>query len=453
MLYQTLPAPGVSAAMLAEALANRLTNLPELKIVARRTEKVADESAARVEVIAPGTGDALAPSGVGTPVAPEGKRLEPTRQVTVGIVRSSGPLFLSWHHARIGPCADRPGYRGDPRQPETFGRHSSAVVFLLNFILDSSITSRAGRVSPARGSLPMSTPVRPTRDRAGRVYTPAIGSRLRPLLWIVLIGFALLAANGFYLSSVTALTWYLGTTQQTFFYMLMVALHLALGLALVVPFLIFGFAHLVSSWKRPNKQAIRYGLALLTAGLVTVVSGFILVRIGGFEVRDPRVRNIGYWFHVAAPLLAIALYVKHRLAGPRIRWEWARRLAMPVAGFVAVMGLLHFQDPRSFGVKGPRGGQAVLLSVRSRHRQRQVHPGQDADDGRLLHEVPPGRLQRLVSLIASPQLVQQQGLPDERARDEEGLARARRLDPGCTLVRGLSRPGAVLLGRIRRSQL
>ena len=37
----------------------------------------------------------------------------------------------------------------------------------------------------------------------GRVYTPAVGPRLRPLLWIILIGFALLAANGFYLSSVT----------------------------------------------------------------------------------------------------------------------------------------------------------------------------------------------------------------------------------------------------------
>ncbi len=78
----------------------------------------------------------------------------------------------------------------------------------------------------------MSTAVLPARDRAGRVYKPAIGSRLRPLLWVILIGFALLAANGFYLSSVTALTWYLGTTQQTFFYMLMVALHLFLGLVL-----------------------------------------------------------------------------------------------------------------------------------------------------------------------------------------------------------------------------
>ncbi|MGC8639614.1 MAG: hypothetical protein ACP5XB_07015 [Isosphaeraceae bacterium] len=82
----------------------------------------------------------------------------------------------------------------------------------------------------------MSTPVVTTRDRSGRVYKPAIGSRLRPLLWIILVGFALLAANGFYLSSVTALTWYLGTTQQTYFYMMMVALHLALGLFLVIPF-------------------------------------------------------------------------------------------------------------------------------------------------------------------------------------------------------------------------
>jgi hypothetical protein len=108
VLYRTLPAPGTSAAMLAEGLANRLTNLPELKIVAKRTDKLAGEPAARVEVIAPGTGDALAPSGVGKPVAPEGKTLVPTRQVTIGIIRSSGPLFLSWHmpesaHERIAP--------------------------------------------------------------------------------------------------------------------------------------------------------------------------------------------------------------------------------------------------------------------------------------------------------------------------------------------------------------
>jgi hypothetical protein len=94
--------------MIAEGLANRLTNLPELKVMVKQTEKIAGEQAARVEVIAPGTGDALAPSGLGTPVPPAGKTLELTRQVTLGIMRSNGALFLSWHmpesaHARIAP--------------------------------------------------------------------------------------------------------------------------------------------------------------------------------------------------------------------------------------------------------------------------------------------------------------------------------------------------------------
>jgi tetratricopeptide (TPR) repeat protein len=195
------------------------------------------------------------------------------------------------------------------------------------------------------------------RDRLGRVYTPAVGPRLRPILWVILIGFALLGANGVYLSSVTALTWYLGTTQQTPFYMLMVAVHLLLGFVLIVPFVLFGFTHLATSFKRPNKAAVRFGLALLATSLVILVSGLVLVRLGGFEIRDPRVREVGYWLHVLTPLAAVALYVKHRLAGPRIRWEWARRLSVAVAGFIVVMGLLHFQDPRSFGVKGPKEGK------------------------------------------------------------------------------------------------
>jgi len=195
------------------------------------------------------------------------------------------------------------------------------------------------------------------RDRQGRVYTPAVGPRLRPFLWIILIGFALLGANGFYLASVTAITWLKGATQQTFFYMLMVALHLLLGFILIVPFLIFGMAHLATSWRRPNKTAVRFGLALLAVALVILVSGLVLVRLGGFEVRDPRARELGYWLHLLTPLAAVLLYVKHRLAGPRIRWEWAKRFSVAVAGFVVLMGLLHFQDPRSFGVKGPKEGK------------------------------------------------------------------------------------------------
>src|SRR6516165_9963379 len=123
----------------------------------------------------------------------------------------------------------------------------------------------------------MTTSARPRSDRQGRAYTPAIGPRLRPLLWIILGGFALLGANGIYLASITALSWLRGTNQQTFFYLLMFGLHLSLGFALIVPFLAFGFAHLATSWKRPNRAAVRYGLVLLITAMVILVSGLVLV--------------------------------------------------------------------------------------------------------------------------------------------------------------------------------
>jgi hypothetical protein len=82
--------------MIADALATRLSNLPSLRVDVRRTDKIGEVSAARVEVVAPGTGDALAPSGTGKPSAPSGKTLIPTREVTVGFARPDATLFLTW---------------------------------------------------------------------------------------------------------------------------------------------------------------------------------------------------------------------------------------------------------------------------------------------------------------------------------------------------------------------
>ncbi|WZO99514.1 multiheme c-type cytochrome [Isosphaeraceae bacterium EP7] len=195
------------------------------------------------------------------------------------------------------------------------------------------------------------------RDRRGRAYIPAVGPRQRPWLWMVLGGFALLGANGVYLASVTAMTWLKGATQATSFYMLMVGLHIALGLALIVPFVVFGLVHLATSWKRPNKAAVVYGLILLAASIGILISGIVLVRIGWFEVRNPAVREAGYWLHVGLPLLAIALYVKHRLAGPMIRWYWARRLGLAVGLGVAAMAFLHTSDPNVLTARQNKEGK------------------------------------------------------------------------------------------------
>jgi hypothetical protein len=110
--YQTLPVPGGGAAVrVAEGLVNRLTNLPELRILGRREETIAGAPAVRIDLLAPGFGDALAPSGVGVPMPIEGKQVIPTRQATVVFARHAGSLFLTWSApesawSRIAPEID-----------------------------------------------------------------------------------------------------------------------------------------------------------------------------------------------------------------------------------------------------------------------------------------------------------------------------------------------------------
>jgi len=108
VLYRTLWVPGGTAEMLAEALGNRLENLPGLQLLVKRTETAGGIVAARVEAVAPGTGDALAASGMGAPIEPPGSRLIPTRQVTFGFARPGETLYLTWHvsessYERIAP--------------------------------------------------------------------------------------------------------------------------------------------------------------------------------------------------------------------------------------------------------------------------------------------------------------------------------------------------------------
>jgi hypothetical protein len=97
VIYQTLWTPGGSAEMLLEAQANRLQNLPGAKLLVKQAEHVAGAPTARLELTAPGTGDALVPSGLGEPIQPPDKTLVSTRQVTLAFARPRETIYIIWH--------------------------------------------------------------------------------------------------------------------------------------------------------------------------------------------------------------------------------------------------------------------------------------------------------------------------------------------------------------------
>jgi len=111
------------------------------------------------------------------------------------------------------------------------------------------------------------------------------------------------------------------STIQDRFYQVMFLIHLVLGLISIVPIVVFGVLHGRRAWPRPNRQAVRAGLALFSTAMALLISGIVLTRFGSFELRDPQVREGIYWIHVISPLAMIWLFVLHRLAGSGIRWR------------------------------------------------------------------------------------------------------------------------------------
>ena len=195
-----------------------------------------------------------------------------------------------------------------------------------------------------------------------RRYVPAVGPRLAKVLALVFGLFALLAVNSTYLVSVTFLEWVSGKTYQNWFYLNMFLVHLVLGLLIVVPVIVFGIGHIANAHDRRNRRAVKVGYALFATALVLLASGIVLTRIEGLIViKDAQVRQIAYWAHVITPLLAIWLFVLHRLAGKKINWQVGRRWAYVAAVFVALMLVWQAQDPRRWNEKGPASGEKYFF--------------------------------------------------------------------------------------------
>ena len=185
--------------------------------------------------------------------------------------------------------------------------------------------SNANQLPPAQ-SKPTAAPV--------QVVTPG----LRRLLTVVLFLFGLLVVNSLYLVGVTAVESVAGRSVQNTAYLYMFLAHLALGILITVPVLAFGLLHLLRAWRRPNRYAVRAGLVLYLVIIALILSGFLLTRFEGLEINDQTIRALLYWVHVITPLVAVWLFVLHRLAGPGLQWRrglaWSAGTA--VAGLLAV---------------------------------------------------------------------------------------------------------------------
>ena len=159
----------------------------------------------------------------------------------------------------------------------------------------------------------MSTESAATPSPQRKKYVRAVGPRLRVLLLCIFGLVALLGANSVYLASITFLGWVKGistgqpVSYENYFYQYMFLAHLVLGIVLLLPFIIFGAAHIKNAHDRPNRRAVRVGYLLFTISLILLFSGLALMRVEGFEIRNPNARSIAYWAHVITPLLAVWL--------------------------------------------------------------------------------------------------------------------------------------------------
>ena len=144
------------------------------------------------------------------------------------------------------------------------------------------------------------------------------------ILNIVLGAFVLLCLNAAYLLGVRVLEYQTNQLYQDRVYQLMFLGHLALGLVVILPVVIFGIVHWSNTRHRRPSPTKKLGTLLLVIATLILLSGLMLVRLDGFEaieVRDPARRDIIWWIHVVTPLLAIWCFILHRLTGPKLKWR------------------------------------------------------------------------------------------------------------------------------------
>ena len=174
----------------------------------------------------------------------------------------------------------------------------------------------------------------------------AVGPKLKIVLRIVFLLFALLAINSIYLSLITFVEWLTSKSLQDQTYLFMFLSHLVLGLLLIVPLIIYGIIHIGNTKTRRNKRAIKAGYALFIFSILLLLTGLVLTRgIPLVEIKNTQWRDITYWLHVILPFVAIWLFVMHRLAGPKLSWLPSK---LTIVATLVTLGLLAWLQQETF---------------------------------------------------------------------------------------------------------
>jgi len=171
----------------------------------------------------------------------------------------------------------------------------------------------------------------------------------RRLYRILLIPLGLMAADSIYL---------LSFTKYSSFFMAMLLLHLGLGLLLSIPFFAFAITHAKRMIRMRNVRAKYAGLAIATLAVLVTVTG-LLMTFKGATIRNRPI----YLAHVLATPLALIAFILHRRAhSHQMAFKKLFAWGGAVAGFLAVMAILHLTEKPPQRIVNRSGDTQYFLS-------------------------------------------------------------------------------------------
>ncbi len=171
----------------------------------------------------------------------------------------------------------------------------------------------------------------------------------RRLYRILLIPLGLMAADSIYLISFT---------KYSSFFMAMLLLHLGLGLLLAVPFFAFAITHARRMIRMRNVRAKYAGLAIATLAVLVTVTG-LLMTFKGATIQNRPI----YLAHVFASPAALIAFILHRRAhSHQMAFKKLYAWAGAVAGFLAVMAVLHLTEKPPQRIVNRSGDTQYFLS-------------------------------------------------------------------------------------------